>query len=107
MTMTTEETIAFLEGHEDETFELAKQLANVISYDNRVEVNALRMMRLLEPIMRDKTRMDWLTEMVRWHTTPTLIHGQVREYRFRTPPTEPTINVRSAIDAARINPVGK
>lgn len=56
--MTTEETIAFLEGHCDPTFQLAKQLANCISYENGVELNALRMMRLLDPVMRDKARLD-------------------------------------------------
>lgn len=105
--MTSEETIAFLEGHQDETFALAKELANVISYENGVELNALRMMRLLEPVMRDKTRLDWLMEAVQWHTPLSMVHGEVREYRFRTPTHTPTIDIRGAIDAARANPVGK
>lgn len=57
--MTTEETIAFLEGHEDPTFDLAKRLANAISYENGPELNALRMMSLLQPLMDDRTLLEW------------------------------------------------
>ena len=97
--MTTEETIAFLEGHEDETFALAKQLANVISYHNSVELNALRMMRILEPVMRDNARLEWL---FRTHGHTINQHGAANIIRFEWPFADP--DWRAAIDAARKQP---
>lgn len=61
----------------------------------------------VEEAAKDKVRLDWLLGAVAWHTPLSLVHGEVREYRFRTPTIEPTINVRAAIDAAIVNPVGK
>ncbi len=61
----------------------------------------------MSEIEADKARLDWLMEMAQWHTPLSMVHGEVREYRFRTPCITPTIDVRKAIDAAVANPVGK
>lgn len=119
--MTTEETIAFLEGHQDATFELAKQLANAISYENGPELNALRMWSILQPVMMDRMRLDWLESCrvaLNAHCGST--HGWevirshlVNRLMLRTPEvcemagvdvhdTSPNgLDVRAAIDAAR------
>lgn len=56
--MTSDETIAFLEAHNDECFAVAKKLASAISYENGAELNALRLMPLIKPLLEVITAAD-------------------------------------------------
>lgn len=91
----------------DEEVKMLLQAAAELKLLRDREANTMKLCEHVEAMSLDKARLDWLMDAAQWHTPLSMVHGEVREYRFRTPCITPTIDVRKAIDAAIANPVGK